>query len=249
MNQITQEFIDYFNQLEAFLDTKSANFNYSAYLNKLIELRDTNPLIANYFHDLQHLGTLRNVLVHNHKEYALPSPWSLNLLKQIVTIINKPPTAWDMATREKLYTCIPESPIKEVVAQMAKHTYTHVPVYNQIGEFVGVFSESTLVQWLGKTEEWIDKDIINKAVVSEKSLIQDLIEFVKKPINDSWLFLPRTATVFEVEKAFEDSLKIPYDRTFKRLGLILVTQSGNPNEKLLGLITAWDLPRIKTLLS
>lgn len=34
------------------------------------------------------------------------------------------------------------------------------------------------------------------------------------------------------------------DRNFKRLGVIFISNSGKPTEKILGLITAWDIGKI-----
>lgn len=243
MNALTQEFILEFNKLEKYLDTD--NFEYNTFLHKLYELRPKNSLIKRYYDDLRHLGNLRNILVHSDKEYALPSPWSLDLLKRIVSIIQEPPTAWDIAIKNNIYTCSTEDSLKEVISVMSKNTYTHVPIYSPEHQFQGVMSESTFVQWLSRDEEWSTQDNQVDGILSQKVTIADVIDLCKKPLNDYWWFVGRSTNALEIEQEFLENHNRPHNNTYERLGIVLITENGKPEEKLLGLFTAWDLPKIK----
>ena len=52
-------------------------------------------------------------------------------------------------------------------------------------------------------------------------------------------FVGRDTPVAEIEDIFAAAQKEP-----KRLGLVFVTHSGQPTEKLLGIISAWDMAGI-----
>jgi hypothetical protein len=96
---------------------------------------------------------------------------------------------------------------------------------------VGVFSENVLVSYLvSKGELLLDNNIcINE--------LEDYIS-LEKHKSESFEFLSRTATYFDLKELFS---KYIIDK--KRLAVVYITHSGNKNEKLLGMVTAWDMPK------
>lgn len=114
---------------------------------------------------------------------------------------------------------------------MKESLYTHVPIY-QNGKFYGTLSESTLLSWL------VDNIKEGKAQFY-KRLIGDIKKEYLFNENDKVDFISETKSIFEVQAMFEESI-----RRGQRLGALIITKSGKNDEKPIGIITAWDLPRI-----
>jgi hypothetical protein len=56
-------------------------------------------------------------------------------------------------------------------------------------------------------------------------------------------FVSRTTDVFNIQSAF-----LSFVSEHRRLGAILITERGEEKEKILGIVMAWDLPKIKEFL-
>ncbi len=121
---------------------------------------------------------------------------------------------------------------------MAENTFTHVPVVKN-GIFQWLLSESVFVQWLS--------EVIEKGeIITEATSVSQLRKYVKRT-NDDYMFLSREADVYQIKEEFERVTRERKDRNFKRLGVIFISNSGKPTEKILGLITAWDIGKINIL--
>jgi hypothetical protein len=59
---------------------------------------------------------------------------------------------------------------------------------------------------------------------------------VDNHITETFRFLPWDAKVFDAKDLFEKALK-----KMERIGMIFLTQNGKPTEKLLGILTPWDI--------
>ena len=113
---------------------------------------------------------------------------------------------------------------------MAENTFTHVPVVKN-GIFQWLLSESVFVQWLS--------EVIEKGeIITEATSVSQL---------RNYMFLSREADVYQIKEEFERVTRERKDRNFKRLGVIFISNSGKPTEKILGLITAWDIGKINIL--
>jgi len=65
--------------------------------------------------------------------------------------------------------------------------------------------------------------------------ISQVLEYVED--EDNYRFVSRNKSLLEVLQLFED-----YAGSGRRLEAVLITDSGKPNEKLLGIVTIYDLP-------
>ena len=76
------------------------------------------------------------------------------------------------------------------------------------------------------------------AIVEKDTRISEFKDFLPVDNHQSefFKFVPKSALLIEIQELYEDELK-----SNLRLGAVFITNSGNQNEKLLGLITAWDI--------
>lgn len=73
-------------------------------------------------------------------------------------------------------------------------------------------------------------------------LISEFSDFISVSNKQSNMFdfYPRSALVIDIEEKFKDSL-----RGRERLDVIFITETGKKTEKILGMITAWDMAGYK----
>ena len=100
------------------------------------------------------------------------------------------------------------------------------------GVVIGMFSKSTIFNLLidNKTIS-IDKTITFKDI-EEKISLENKDNFK----SEKYMFIPRNATKEYISELFETSY-----RNANRIAVMLVTENGKSNEKLLGIITPYDV--------
>jgi len=117
------------------------------------------------------------------------------------------------------------------MVEMNENSFTHIPIVRN-GVVLGVFSENTLLRFL------IDEEIVS---IGSNVKFSDIEKYL--PIDrhraESFRFIGQETPVSEIEDIFADA-----DRNADRIGLIFVTNSGKKTEKLLGIISAWDIAGI-----
>lgn len=191
-------------------------------------------VFRNYGKDLEQYAKLRNAIVHNpnSKQYnPIAEPHEIVVLKyqEIFDKVLNPPLALEKLAikRESIYTTTLHTNTLDVMKTMNSKTYTHVPVIVD-EKLVGVFSENTLFSYIA------DKEV----VFIDELTINDFIDYL--PIHDHvseiFVFVPRTITVYEIEDIFRREFK-----DNKKISAIFITEKGREDEKLLGIITPWDI--------
>lgn len=241
MDTKVSEFIKLFNQLEnemgIITDTKYERdtFNRTTFLKKLQALCVEEPRYEHFRSDLEELSELRNVLVYEYKhdaDLALPSQWAIKRLKEILNKLKNPQTAYSIASKP-VDICKLDSNLSEIISKMSEKNFTHVPVVDQNGKFVGVISESVIVNW---TANCLKGEVQNLP----DTKVSDIASLIKEPINNYWIFAAMNTDGFKILRLFQE-----YIENNKRLGAIFVTKTGKSSENIMGIITAWDLGRIQ----
>jgi predicted transcriptional regulator len=107
--------------------------------------------------------------------------------------------------------------------------YTQFPLYD--GEkFMGLLSENGITKWLAKNVE--------DGIFDGDTLLSDVISFEEEENNFS--FINREASIYEAKEAFRNYI----DKGLE-LDALLITHSGSAHEKLMGIITRWDIITIQ----
>lgn len=240
--QNIETFNTYFNKLDQYLEKvldcigEEKSFGY-----KTNEFIQKNKRFKFLEMDFSLIRELRNLMIHKKiEEYPIiPSLNTCNKLINLYKKISKPPK-WDSiaVSRAQIFKCTEEDSVSEVINEMSKNTYTHVPVVkNNI--FQWLLSESVYMNWLNdliKGEKEFDK----------KTKVSDLKKYAEKG-NDTYSFLPDNTDVYAVQEKFEEKTNEVSRNTFRRLGVIFITKGGTEKEEILGLITAWDLGKIRNI--
>lgn len=227
------EFLNQYRLLEEELCRKY-NFDEKTFGSPVV--RFINDKEGRQFRDKLNLcREIRNLLSH-HSEVegepiVEPSTAMINFLKEVTDYVRRPPLALDFATLyDDIMKTNPAQKAQVVMRKMERLGFSHVPVISE-GEFVGVFSVSTVFTYI------ISK---NMTSLNDDMTIGDFSELlpVEKHSSEKFQFVGKDATLFEVKQAFENKTQ-----RNKRLAVIFITDNGSIGGRILGMLTPWDILR------
>jgi predicted transcriptional regulator len=179
-----------------------------------------------YIADLQLIGDLRNVMVHEQlrpNEYlAYPSHTTMATLQKVLDELENPEYLIPRFQR-KVEVVSPEDPLSEVLPRVLKGNYSQFPVYDG-DTFKGLLTENGIVRYLAHHRTSIDS-MIELADVSVSSLLK------QDENRRNCAFAPRTERLDAMLDRFAQS---------PILEAVLITASGKKDEKPLGIATQWD---------
>lgn len=176
---------------------------------------------------------VRNFLSHNTKiqdDFAIePSLKMIDFLEDLINELANPPKAFDFAIKRQSTFCAnADSYVLPIMKQMRDHIYTHVPILeNEV--VVGVFSENTVFRFI------LDNGI---AEIEDSTRINEFSEYlpIKKHITENFKFISRSSFLSDVKMEFENA----YSKV-ECLAMLFLTENGKEHEKILGIITPWDV--------
>jgi predicted transcriptional regulator len=192
---------------------------------------ESDPSIRFFQSDLEEYADLRNAIVHrysNGQVIAEPNDKAVNEIESIASMICNPPRVSSLFKRNVVILS-PEDSIEEAVNIMLKKSFSQLPVVKNT-RFWGLLTTNTIARWLGSQTS---ENILNV----KQTPITKVLNFTED--RDNHLFLKEDGTLFDVLEYFKE-----YEKKGKVLNAILITKSGSSSEKLLGIITIWDLPKI-----
>jgi CBS domain-containing protein len=181
--------------------------------------------------EIDTLRGIRNVLEHGKVNGSYPvavSDESLQTLSSIVALLKTP---CSKVGANRLVSTSPEKPFAEVVKAMADNNFSYIPVLDADGKLLGVISENSILRMMasGKNEG---------AVYDKNTKVADFMDFFKieNDMNEYFEFRPGNSYLYEIDSEFSR-----YDDKGRRLGAIFFTVNGRPDQKVMGLITSWDM--------
>lgn len=186
-----------------------------------------------YTKELDLIREVRNLIQHKDvevkgKEAILVDDVLLDALREIIHLVKHPETVGDICTRE-LETASLTTPVKDVVKRMLDTSFSHIPVLDDRGRLIGIFSENTIFTRVAKE---------GMEALTERDCVRDYQSYldIRDHIRDSFLFISETA---ETEKAVEWFKR--RDKQGRRLAMLVVTKHGDPEEPVTGVLTPYDV--------
>lgn len=234
-----EQFLDHYGAIERYLRrTYGSKSVHDTFLQLITKAEVHHSVIAYYANDLREYGELRNAIVHKYapKEDSIiaePHSFVVERMAHIRKMIEDPLKIKDVMVKPIQIANINDS-IYDVAMNMYKNIYTHVPVYDD-KDFLGVLSESSLLRWTGyQAKKGNTLDTTNKIALMKKFL-----DVAGNKFND-FEFVPKNMLILDVRDKFEKAL---YEG--RRLGVVFATKTGKNTEHIEGLLTAWDLPKLR----
>ena len=173
------------------------------------------------------IGDLRNVLIHEriepHRYLAIPTRAIVERLEAILNRLTHPTLVVPTFQRNVEVFYITDS-LADVLKKISERDYSQFPVFDKI-KFCGVLTENGIVRWLAKH---VSAEL--SLVELEDISIDTVLMMEEKRQNH--MFISRKKSVDDVKELFVD---------YELLEAILITENGNSNEKLMGIVTRWDI--------
>ena len=240
MQTITQQFLNKYKKLEAELKQLAGVHSDFTNFRVILDKAKANNVVIQYQEKIiWDLYGLRNVFAHSDREkyIAKVNKLAFNELDKMLNLLNNPPTVGDIF-KGQVFLAETNNRIEKILKRMQENLYTHIPVYNG-SKFIGVFSETTILELVVEN--------IKRKKEKRTELLNGLIgEITPKYLNNQnnrYEFVPANCDIFTVLKMFENAISKK-----QRLGAIFITPNGNKHRRPIGIITAWDLPKIKNYL-
>lgn len=192
-----------------------------------------NSVIKKYEDDLIEYGRLRNAIVHRSGEETIAEPITevVEKFESIARLICTPPRVMDTVANRSVYVVDVSTPLAEVISKMFETGYSVIPVYEK-NKLVGVVNRKMIVESIG-------------AGLSAKV---DLDSMVKSSVGEA-LDLESSGYTFEVVSSSVTIDNVLYlFQTNRKLSVVVITKSGNYDEKPLGIVVTSDTIDMQTIL-
>ena len=183
--------------------------------------------------ELDLLREIRNILSHNAgpggEPVVEPSEDILRKLESVISYVKRSRRAADFGTpADQVYSASPNDRVLHVMRGMCKNGYSHVPVMEK-GGMTGVFSSRGLFEYLA--ERGLD-DLSDSLRIGE---LGRHIRFDGKD-GERYIFVKPETSIVEVRNLFQK-----HNGRNRRLSAVFVTENGVPGEKLICMLTPWDV--------
>lgn len=183
--------------------------------------------------ELAYCREVRNLLQHRPKVkdrfLVEPSPEMLQLLRDTLERVSNPVRCHDIAIPfEKMYWKTMDDLVLPSMKGLKEGTFTHIPILDN-RRVVGIFSVNALFSYLLAHE---------LESLTAKTRFGDMADYLRLDAHPSEIFVfeRNNAPIDEVEEHFERAL-----RKGRRVGMVFLTENARPTDKLLGIMTAWDI--------
>lgn len=230
------DFLSVFSDIERHLRTMTRSGREVTFSTLIESAARGSPSVRRYRDDLKEYGDLRNAVVHERRggtPIAEPNDWAVAQLRGIAEQLIRPPKVWPHFQAE-VFTLQPTDPIAAAVTVMHEQSFSQIPIYT--GQtFVGLLTSNTVTRWLGAN---VSEDLVS---LSETPISAVLTHTEFKEHVD---FVGRDTLLVEVVERFQRE-----QEQGRRLDALLMTQNGKATERLLGIITVYDMVKVNDLLT
>ncbi len=182
--------------------------------------------------ELDYVRDVRNLLAHRPKisdDYMVePSEGMIKLLKTIIDKVERPAIAGNiMVKMDQVLSFNKGDFVLPALRQMYDRGISFVPILNE-GKVCGVFSDSIFIHCT----------ITAKHPMEEGTMFYEIEDEIGLTSNQAvqFVFIERDTPVDELSDMIEEA-----EREHRKVGMIFVTEHGKESERLLGIITAWDV--------
>lgn len=226
----TGKFISLCKELEAAVKARygSTSHGESAYV-FLSRRAEFKP----YAKELDLIREVRNLIQHKDvevkgKEAIYVDEVLMDALREIISLVQHPETVGDVCTRE-IVTATLTTPVREVVAQMLELSFSHIPVLDEQGKLLGIFSENTIFTRVAKE---------GMSALTEQDCVGDFQSYldIRDHVHDSFDFVAENVETEQAANRFKHR-----DKRGRRLAMLVVTKHGDPNETVTGVLTPYDV--------
>lgn len=223
-------FIESYNAIEKYLEEVVRRERYTGFTSLV---RDYQKQYGEWEdgQSVLEMARLRNVIVHNLTEpyefLSIPTEDALKKIEDIRDRLINPILAAQIFSKRVITVSCNDS-LSSLFELIKKTKHTRYPVYDGI-YFCGLITENSITHWLARNIELRGKEIF-----ASDETIETVLEVNKNRIN--YQFISKDTRVDEARMLFLDN---------SRLEALLMTETAEVQQRLLGIATRWDVLRLK----
>ncbi|WP_216828773.1 CBS domain-containing protein [Alkalihalobacterium elongatum] len=233
MGENADRFLAAFNSIEKALKDQLNMHRHFSFSRMIDGAKKKHPLVAKYEIDLKKFAELRNVIVHEQTspDFVIAEP-HIEIVRTIEKIHREliSPEMVIPKYKRLVKTFDIDDPLEIVLATIERHAYTQFPIYEN-GEFKCLLTNYGITAWLAHHRNQFAFKI-NEVRLSDVIIYEKHMNNVK--------FVCASKSIYDVKELFLHHM----DKKVTRLEAVLITENGNPNEPLLGIVTPFDAIRI-----
>lgn len=228
---LSQRFEIAFNRVHKALSKMVKNVNGDIFSQLVAHGAKRHAIIRSYKDELFQFAKLRNAIVHEklRADFYIAEPHRevVERIEEIATLLEKPVTALSISSRPVIYFNF-HSFIKDVILAIHNNSYTKFPIYKD-GTCIGILTSGAIMKWMAK-------HLSNDSIDLSNIRVGEGIPYETKHLIE---FADQNCDIFAVEEKFEKR-----HAHGKKLEAVIITETGQIDEKPLGIITSWDLIEI-----
>ncbi|PWN06473.1 CBS domain-containing protein [Rhodohalobacter mucosus] len=232
----SDRFISLFKKLEKLVAEQSQLPRDESFSKMLAEITRGNTVFRHYKEYIQQYAKLRNAIVHesvsDDKAIAEPHDEVLSRLEEIVKKIENPAKVIPKF-QVKIESVKPGTMISDALDRFYKGNYSQLPVIED-GKFFDLLTTDAVARWIAAHKE-------KGGYLLENVAIREVLPY--KEVQDNFSFISRRTTLLDVLEIFR---KIDYKE--QPLDALLITNDGKKEQKLMGIITHYDVSKIYSLI-
>lgn len=186
-----------------------------------------NPFFSEY-EFIDFCRKYRNLISHNVEEnkYLDFTNEMIEKFEKIIEEVKRPYTVYSKSTKNLFDANINEYVIDKMKVMIEK-SYTHIPIYDN-EKLVGIFSENSLFNYL------YDNEIVEIDKYTTFNDIKDYIDI--NNLKEIVKFVSKDDLYDNVVNSFIAEFK-----NKNKLSCVFITNSGKQTEKVIGILTTWDI--------
>lgn len=223
----SEVFLATFNQLEKHFKNKFFRGSWKSFKQMLKEGSRNNPIIWQFKEELFEFTDLRNAIVHNrnhnYQVIAEPHDFVVERFSYITKEIMNPVKI--NTFNKKVFTCLLNDPLAKALQHMKNNHISQIPILDNNLMICEILNTSTIAYWFSNKN--------NTTEVSISEILQS------KEYHNNYEIIKANTTVYDAANLFKESYK--KDPKNKYYDAILITQNGNANEKIKGIIVLTDI--------
>ncbi len=194
------------------------------------QTRRRHAVVRRYHDDLVELSELRNAIVHDSVDPAVviaePSPAAVELMQRVADMLERPPELVPLFQREVALVLLTH-PLRAALDLMVANDYSQLPVYDEQGRLTGLLTERRIARWYAR-------GVVEGTRPDPGTPVAAVLAEPGGRDVRNYAVMNRDATVFDAEEKFVNN---------HELEAIIITATGRPNDKPIGIATAGDMAR------
>lgn len=203
------------------------------YSDMIRKVANVNTVVSKFEEDLIDYGRLRNAIVHKSSDEIIAEPNIdvVEKLEKIARLINTPPRVVDCLRPRKVYSVDGDTPLKDVVQEMARSGFSVVPVYVS-NTLVGVINRKMIIDGLARFI--VQKQDIDDAMNTAVSNCLDIFNE-----TNHYEVAPQSMTIENLLYMFQQN---------RKLSSVILTENGNYTEPAKMVIVTADTIDLNNIL-